>query len=223
MRSVSLTLDNDILSPRGGGAPPDYDYTHGLAVSVALASPPAWMPPVVRDHQLHLGAGQRIYTPRRDAPDPVPGERPYAAWLYVAGELVRLEPRRVRSLGVEVGITGPAALGEPVQNGAHRLLGTTPQAGWAHQLGTAPGILVRYRDAWRVDASLPHLGTLRLESGGFAALGNVRTSAGAEAAAQLGRVRGDGLHARVEARGEWVARDLFLDGNTFGGNSLGCV
>ncbi len=197
---VTVTLDNDILALRGRGAPADYDYTHGLTVSVQTDSLRRFM------------VGQRIYTPRRDAPEPVPGERPYAGWLFAGAHLARERPGAVRSLAVEIGITGPAALGEPVQNGVHRLLGSEPQQGWKHQTGLEPGILLRIQEARRIDR-----GPARLEPALSLSLGNVRTAASAGASAEVGR--GPGPYARIGGRGEWVARDLFLDGNTLRGRS----
>jgi hypothetical protein len=187
-----VTLDNDILALRGRGAPADYDYTHGLMVAVETGPARRFL------------AGQRIYTPRRDAPEPVPGERPYAGWLFAGAQIARGQ----RSLAVEIGFTGPAALGEPVQNGVHRLLGSERQEGWEHQTGFEPGILLRLQEARRFD-----WGPARIEPAVSVALGNVRTAASAGASAEVGR--GPGPYARAGGRHEWVARDIFLDGNTF--------
>ena len=184
---VTVTLDNDILALRGRGAPADYDYTHGLTVAVG-----------------RFLVGQRIYTPRLDGPEPVPGERPYAAWLFAGAQIARGD----RSLALEIGWTGPAALGEPVQNGVHRLAGSQRQEGWEHQTGFEPGILLRVQEARRWD-----WGPARIQPAVRVALGNVRTAAAAGAHVEVGR--GPGAYARVGARQEWVARDIFLDGNTF--------
>ncbi|HEY7767443.1 MAG TPA: lipid A-modifier LpxR family protein, partial [Longimicrobium sp.] len=158
--AFSMRLDNDILALRGRGAPPDYDYTHGLHIRAELGRNPgplAVLQACAADGdalpclRTRLHAGQEIYTPRRDAPTPLEGERPYAAWLYAGAEAVVDGPGRQRSLVVQMGVVGPAALGEPVQNGVHRLNGSQPQVGWAHQLGTEPGLLVRYRDERKVE------------------------------------------------------------------------
>jgi hypothetical protein len=226
--SFGLRLDNDILALRGRGAPPDYDYTHGLHVSADLSRNPR---PLARLRtcaaatdalpclRTRLHAGQEIYTPRRDAPMPLPGERPYAAWLYGGAEAVVDEPGRNRSLAMQVGIVGPAALGEPVQNGVHRLNGSEPQVGWAHQLATEPGLLVRYRDERVIEMDVGPLGPAQLRPGWTVVLGNVRTAAQAGASIRLGSLNGRGPFLLLGGSHEWVVRDLFLDGNTFRGNS----
>jgi hypothetical protein len=129
------------------------------------------------------------------------------------------EPGRQRSLLVQLGIVGPAALGEPVQNGVHRLNGSEPQVGWAHQLGTEPGLLVRYRDERVIEVDLGRLGPVQLRPGWTVVLGNVRTAAQAGASTRLGRLDGRGPFLLLGGSHEWVVRDLFLDGNTFRGNS----
>jgi hypothetical protein len=220
-RSATLRLDNDILALRGRGAPADYDYTQGLVLAVEMDSALRWragrLPacatggtePCLRTR---IEVGQRIYTPRRDAPTPVPGERPYAAWLYAGGGVARESGRGVRSLEVELGVTGPPAMGEPVQNGVHRLTGSERQEGWAHQVGFEPGILLRVQEGRRWGGGAARIaGSMRVE------LGNVRTSAALGASAVLGR--GTGPYACLGGRGEWVVRDIFLDGNTFRGRS----
>ncbi|MDP9349690.1 MAG: lipid A deacylase LpxR family protein [Gemmatimonadota bacterium] len=228
VHSVTLRLDNDILALRGRGAPPDYDYTHGLHLSAELSAAPgalSFLSACGTRSDAHpclhtrLRLGQEIYTPRRDASTPLPGERPYAAWLYGAAEVVGVGPGRQRSLAVELGVTGPPALGEPVQNGVHRLLGSEPQVGWAHQLRFEPGLLVRYTE-WRLfEFDLRRLGSGQLRPGWSISLGNVRTAAQAGASARLGPAPAAGPFLLLEVAREWVARDLFLDGNTFKGNS----
>ncbi len=186
----SLRLDNDILALRGRGAPPDFDYTHGLHAALELGP------------RLRVRAGQEIYTPRRDAPTPIPGERPYAAWLYAGAATAAGE----RSLSLDVGVVGPAALGEPVQNGAHRLLGSRRQEGWAHQLGNRPGFLLRYSDG-----RVLRRGAVRAGPRWSTSLGTVRVAA--EVGASVGIGSGRGPFAEAAAAQAWVAHDVFLDGS----------
>jgi lipid A 3-O-deacylase len=206
VEEVTVRFDNDILALRGTGPPPDHDYSHGLHVSLGFCS--------ADGARWAAGIGQRIYTPRIDGPEPVAGERPYAAWLFASAAREHLGPVRRRSVAVELGVTGPAALGEPVQNGFHRLMGSTRQEGWRNQLGFEPGISVRYDDVAR-----RRVDPVVLEYGWGATAGNVRTGAHLGAAAELARASGQGAFAASSVQQAWVARDLFLDGNTFGDDS----
>lgn len=227
VRAFTVRLDNDILALRGNGAPPDYDYTHGLELSMLLGEPGRlrrWLAPTppcatapaeqpcARNE---IGLGQKIFTPRRDAPDPVRGERPYAAWLYWYGRTTLVRPGRERSFAAAVGLTGRAALGEPVQNGVHRLLGSKRQEGWSHQLAQEPALVYRYTDAFPRQRTLSGVGVARLAPGWAVSVGNVRTSAEAGGNVELAGSTGRGMYGLAGVRGEWVLRDLFLDGNTF--------
>jgi lipid A 3-O-deacylase len=219
---VQVVIDNDLFGLRGAdAAPPDYEYTHGTAVSWDGSAGTRWE------------VGQRIYTPRHDAAEPVPGERPYAGWLYGAWERTSASGRTRARLRVEAGVTGPPSLAEPVQNGLHRLAGYRPQLGWEHQLGFEPGIVVSYGREHRLVA-VGRDGARRLDvlPSWAVRAGNVRTSADAGLRARLGLGAGNawtgagaagGWSGWIEAGGrqEAVLRDLFLDGNTFGGRDTG--
>src|SRR5215468_2389547 len=102
--AVRLELDNDFLAVHGAGPPADYDYTHGTTLGAAWPYAPSAIGRVLRAEarcdptRARVGAcvlsalsiAQQIYTPRHDSPQPVPGDRPYAAWLSAAGRIWRL-------------------------------------------------------------------------------------------------------------------------------------
>jgi lipid A 3-O-deacylase len=201
LRAVHLSLENDLFGVRGRGAPPDHDYTHGVRVAGEFAGP-------ADDRSVTLGLGQEIYTPREDAPEPVPGERPYAAWLYLEAGVASDRGHRRDDLSVRVGVVGPPALGEPVQNGVHRLTGSRPQLGWGHQLGTRPGAVLRWERTHRLRPA-PGARWLALLPGWSVAAGNVETGVGAGVRVRAGTGRGP--HALLGARAEYGLRDLFLD------------
>lgn len=225
---VEVAIDNDLLGLRGADdPPPDYEYTHGLSISwdVRRRVDPARVS--------RWEVGQRIYTPRRDAAEPVPGERPYAGWLYGAWERITTSARTRARLRIEAGITGPPSLAEPVQRAFHRIAGYQEQLGWEHQLGFEPGVIVSYGREHRL-AALGAEGRTRLEvlPSWEVRAGNVRTGAEAGVRARLGFRAGDawtgvgaarGVSGWVEAgaRREAVLRDLFIDGNTFAERSTG--
>jgi lipid A 3-O-deacylase len=218
---VQVAIDNDLLGLRGADdPPPDYEYTHGLSVSWdARRRDDA-------DRGARWEAGQRIYTPRRDAAEPIPGERPYAGWLYGAWERVEASRRTRWRLRIEAGVTGPPSLAEPVQSAFHRLAGYQKQLGWAHQLGFEPGVIVFYEREGRLSIGGAGATGLEVLPSWTVRAGNVRTGAEAAVRARLGFGAGDawtgagaarGVSGWVEAgaRQEAVLRDLFIDGNTF--------
>jgi len=129
-------------------------------------------------------------------------------------------------------------LGKQVQNGVHELINVANSDGWDNQLDNEPGLMLIGERRWRtapLDVMglkldvIPHLG---------GSIGNVMTFAGAGAMIRIGqeldvdfgppliRPSLSGL-AAVEkqaefawyvfagAQGRAVARDIFLDGNTF--------
>lgn len=78
---------------------------------------------------------QRLYNPADSSLDrPQPNDRPYAGWLAIGSAVVLREPSSQARFEVQLGVIGPGALGEPVQNGVHRLLGLDEARGWRSQL-----------------------------------------------------------------------------------------
>jgi lipid A 3-O-deacylase len=238
LRSLRVALDNDLIAARGAGAPPDHDYTHGSRVAIAWAGAPRWVLRSlggVRDCRSAasrrrgcaasaLAISQAIYTPRRDAPHPVPGERPYAGWLSVAASAHQVGPGLVRSATVEAGVTGRLSLAKEVQGGVHSLLGNTPQLGWSHQLGSRPGVVLRYDEARRFERPVRAgtIGAMRVRWAGAAGTVATAFSAGADVSIGRGRTSWDPqdpeverpprLYAVVGYRQDVILRDAFVEG-----------
>jgi lipid A 3-O-deacylase len=215
---VRLTLDNDLFGPHDPGREaPDRDYTAGTRISWTTAGTRWWAAPlgIAADSARRLRTtwemGQEIYTPLKDAPVPLPGERPYAGWLYAAVTAEEARPGLRRTATLQVGVTGPPSLAAPVQREIHKLGGFEAKQGWAHQLAFEPGIVLRYGES---HTSTTDVGGVALEAGPEweAALGNVLTGAHAGLRA---RAAWRGVYLTAAARAEWVGRSLFLDGNTF--------
>jgi lipid A 3-O-deacylase len=142
------------------------------------------------------------------------------------------------TMALELGVVGPSALGRQVQNGFHKIINVASNKGWDNQLKDEPGINLIGERKWRHRAlklsnfefdAIPHLG---------ATLGNVYTHANGGATVRFGQLLdtdygpplirpnasgfgalnpSDGvawyLFAGVDGRA--VARNTFLDGNTF--------
>ena len=186
-----------------------------------------------------LSLGQNIYTPQdTDRRIPDPRDRPYAGYLYGAASLSRSTERSQTLLEVQFGVVGPSAGGEFVQNNYHDLINVRRAFGWDRQLKDEPALTALLERRWRVP--LGTLGGVQAEVIPVAAvaLGNVQTYASAGGSFRVGqgleadwgpvRIRpalaGSGFfQPRQEfgwyvfggVEGRAVARDIFLDGNTF--------
>jgi lipid A 3-O-deacylase len=179
-----------------------------------------------------IAIGQRIYTPAEDSQPFTYGgwrrQRPYAGWLYanMTSRLVRRST--ARELGLTLGVTGPPSLADQVQTEAHeRMPGSTAiPVGWETQVRFEPGVILSARQRWLLFSGT--VGGVRLLDavvGAGASVGNVITSAEASADLRAGlnlshpwrraRRRGPAeIVATIGVRGQAVARNLFLDGNT---------
>ncbi len=238
--------------------PTDRWYTQGLELNylsapiagtgVAAFLPSSYLDPgSFRTQRFELVFGQSIFTPANltlNPPDP--RDRPYAGWLYAgAGLYQETDHRSLDHLQLLLGVVGPDALGEQVQNGFHSLIGGLVSqlyvAGWGYQLSNEPGVVLTYEHKWRWDKPL---------GGGFAldvipdvggTAGNVYTYAETGAIVRIGQnLNADYGPARIKpamsgttwfdpsqlqgpvgwyffvgAAGRAVARNIFLDGNTF--------
>ncbi|MEO1042607.1 MAG: lipid A deacylase LpxR family protein [Pseudomonadota bacterium] len=104
-----------------------------------------------RDRYLQLGVGQQIYTPQKQfVAEPLPNQHPYAGWLF--GEAIfvtdRGRSKPIDTVGVQIGVVGPWAGGEEVQDFAHRLVDESPFDGWDNQIGNQPGLQIHLQRRW---------------------------------------------------------------------------
>jgi lipid A 3-O-deacylase len=261
-RSIyTFQVENDVFNRF---SPTDRDYTNGVRLGwlspaitdmpaglAALTTVPTFLgePPsdsVIR--RFALSFGQNIYTPADTfATQPIYNDRPYAGWLYASFGLQYTykrhnEPVRLDTLQLDLGLIGPAAGGEFVQNNFHKLIGVAQTYGWANQLHNEPTINLTFERRWRTGRTVviedPKLEVDFIPRVG-AALGNVAIYADVGGTARIGknlrddfgptRARpalpgseafiGDGsfgwyLFAGID--GQVVGRNIFLDGNTDG-------
>jgi len=212
--------------------------TPGWAASLVRAIP--WFP---QDGRLRHGYafGQSMFTPSDiKIANPPLTERPYAGWLYGTFGVATEVDERLDLLALTVGMVGPAAMAEQSQKVVHEAIGSPEPQGWDTQLHNELGVVVQYQRSWR-GALKYDLTPLALDVtpsvGG--AVGNVFTYASAGVMLRLGQrlphdygppqiqpgLLGSGGFAPVGAFGWYlfggvagraVARNIFLDGNTFG-------
>jgi len=188
--------------------------------------------------------GQNLYTPqdieiRANQDD----DRPWAAFLYGSVGLVTLNDNHIDEFEMTLGVVGPEALGEQTQKFVHEHVTTsspTPK-GWSNQLDFEPGVVLSAGRRWPrfYQAKMAGL-KLLAEPNINMSIGNVYTYAGTGLSFALSpddgalrdkppRVRpampGSGYFETPESGFGWVlfagvdgravARDIFLDGNTF--------
>ena len=195
----------------------------------------------VRRYELIVG--QSLFTPKNLAlTGPNPTDRPYAGWLYVgAGLLQETDRRSLESLEFLAGVVGPSALGRQTQSAFHSVLGQHEPQGWRNQLDDEPGLLLSYERKWRFERALTS--TLAIDAipeisgsvGNVLTYGEIgvlfRIGHGLQADYGPARIRpalsgtawfdprylqdpfGWYLFAGAQLRA--VARNIFLDGNTF--------
>jgi hypothetical protein len=248
---MSVRADNDAFNFwRAVTERPDKEYTNGDEVIFELSSAPWWGGKFAKRRKPCTGLedatarclmtsfsiGQDMYTPRPGRePRVVPDwrdDRPYAALLYASGEARVLSARSLRTINLQLGVTGPPAFGETAQRTAHKLTGVYSRApvGWDTQIGFEPAIMLSVRNTARFAARtgsgsvvadfVPHIG---------ASLGNVLTEGEGGFRARLGLNLSNPwwtsewrTRRRVEmyllagGRAEAVAHNITLDGNTLG-------
>lgn len=194
---------------------------HGASCTSAAADQPCVV--------TRISLGQKIFTPENlFFYEPGVVDRPYAGWLYLMLGRRRLAQHRTTDVSVQVGVTGNPSLARQVQETLHGWLGRTEPQGWQYQIPFEVDFAATYRDTWhipvkRIGRSL----SFDVEPEGAATLGTERTSGEAGLFFRLAwkapvgstlrgsRSRHFHVVARMGSEGEWVLRDLFLDGATW--------
>lgn len=255
-QAFGLAVENDSRNVGGPGV--DQAYSNGIKLSYVYARDqvPKWAPmSLVESNYIKkelarskanfgVSLNHQIYTPNNtDSSAFIRNDRPYAAWLNVAFSLHLKTKDWSQTLETSLGVVGPAALGEPVQNNFHRLIGTSTANGWAHQLPNEPAVQINYQRRLQFfemrNRFGPYFDAIPMFGGG---LGNVFIGAHVGMLARLGinlpddfgpaRPSGGESDSFVSpnappddlkssyylfagARGNAIARNLFLDGSTF--------
>ncbi len=105
------------------------------------------------DGQTRVGFSltQQIYTPARtDLNVADPRDRPYAGLLLGNFALLSDTDSTRSLLVVSIGVAGPGAGGEELQNGFHDLIGQTENRGWGSQIPNTPAFEVLHERTWRL-------------------------------------------------------------------------
>jgi len=232
--TATIISENDAYFGTG-----DQHYTNGVYLS--LTTPPR---PRAQNlaYRYSFFLGQNMYTPEDlSAVIPDPNDRPYAGWLYAGVRVYRESAVVLDRADISLGIVGHSSGADAIQRWFHSLgmFGGVPPRGWAHQLGDEPVVQLNAQRTWRVTLTEGLLDGELLPEANLA-LGTVFTYAGLGASLRVGRnVRADWGAPRIQPalqgsdfvnrdaaggfawyifagiEGRAVARNIFLDGNTF--------
>ncbi|WP_027859207.1 lipid A deacylase LpxR family protein [Marinobacterium jannaschii] len=169
--TFNLYVENDLF------AETDQNYTSGVRMSWVspnvedyLTDPilPNWMQDVNKllplfdpeptskygdrvQRNMVIGFGQQIYTPEDiDRRTVDPNDRPYAGWLYGNVAYHSRTKDKLNSVELNLGIVGPAALGETTQDFIHDLRGFEKFNGWDNQLENELGVQLVYEHKNRI-------------------------------------------------------------------------
>jgi hypothetical protein len=166
---VTIQIENDAISIPGT----DRYYTAGQRLG--YVSPTGALPGFLANlgadvfgrgaQRLELDLQQQIYSPRdTQVYDPNPDDLPYSGDLALHGTIISDTPETRSLLGASIGVVGPAALGEPVQNGFHSLIGDTSNKGWRYQLQDEPTLDVSVGRIYRYDIASYDGGAVQVQA-----------------------------------------------------------
>jgi len=188
--------------------------------------------------KIELSLGQNMYTPADiSRSDLIVDDRPYAGWTYFAAAFHTRSSAWMDTIELQLGVVGPDSMADETQKAVHSLRDLQRPNGWDHQLENEPGLAAVYERKWRL-APLYSNGALAFDTVTHlgCSLGNVATYAntgfetrfgwnlpddfGASLIRPAGNTsfsvrQGQGGYFFVGVNGRAVARDIFLDGNTF--------
>lgn len=185
--------------------------------------------------RFNISLNQELHTPlNKFTPNPSKDDAPYGAALFASFSSINRTKNFVEQLGVDIGVIGPIALGRQTQNTIHKITSNRPSLGWDTQirneflLNLNYGIIYRWNFIEDFFDILPQ---------GQVFLGNGYTAISAGARMRIGygmrndfgiqkfkskisqSMVDDGLKIYILAgtNGSIVGRDIFIEGNTFGG------
>ncbi len=244
----TVNIENDAVSTLKGTS--DQYYTSGLRLGwtsgqdvvgpVAALGRSLWGDGTTR---LSVEISQSLFTPRdTQAVNPPLNDRPYAGVLLLTTGIVHDSEDMRDVVDVSLGVIGPDAEGEQVQNGFHNIIGDTPNRGWHYQLPDQPAFEILGQRTWRVPvAQFAGFETDVLPSGTLA-IGDIRDYAQAGGVVRFGQglasdygvariepgisgsdaytnVRPFAWYAFAGADAQAVGYDVTLDGSTFRNDS----
>lgn len=238
--AVRVSTDNDaFLFWRPPWERTDHEYTGGARGTLEYPGRAGLLPlgrlraacdgaPACRSHSYSLG--QEIYTGEPPstpgvAPAKHPSHRTNAAWLYVEGAEHDSIGPHVTDFSLRVGVVGPPALGEPMQQLFHVIGPKYPlPVDWHTQLPFEPGFVatVRHSRTIATIGDAASAGAALAVRGGLS-VGTILTGVTAGVSGVGVVMLARGIHYKIWPRVvvgasadlHGVVRDEFLDGTFF--------
>jgi hypothetical protein len=244
----TIQAENDAVSTLKGTS--DRYYTSGLRIgwtsgadavdAAAALGRGIWGDGTTR---VSLELTQSLFTPNDTQIDPPnPLDRPYAGVLLATGGLVHDTAGTRDLLSLSLGVVGPAALGEEVQNGFHNIIGDTPNRGWHYQVQDQVAVNILAQRTWRLPLAdfggietdvLPSVtgalgdvrdyvqggGVVRIGQGLNSDFGTARIAPGLNGADAFTQTAPIVWYAFGGVDGQAVGYDVTLDGSTFRRNT----
>jgi len=197
------------------------------------------------DKYFTLALSNQIFTPTdTEETDLIVDDRPYAGWTYLEFGIHKSSKNNLRSLNLKVGAIGKISMSQEIQNGFHEIIGNSDVKGWGNQLNNELGVNLKYTHKLLYDLDTKGNFESSIIPFVSAELGNVaiNTTVGANArfgwniprdfgvsSIDIGADPGIPIYGEYENNkktlwsfsinlniaGSVVARDIFLDGNTF--------
>jgi lipid A 3-O-deacylase len=189
------TLEDENASISAAGLTDRY-YVNGLRLG--WTSPTSQVPGFLAtlgdtlwgdgQQRIAFSVSQQIYTPANtQLTIPDPRDRPYAGLLLGNFSLISDTDTSRSVLMVSLGLTGPGAGAEELQNSVHALIGQATVKGWSSQIANTPAVEVLSGRTWRLPIAQP--GSLEIDAlpSLTAAVGDVRDYVQAGVTFRLGQ------------------------------------
>jgi hypothetical protein len=245
---ITIQVENDAVSTLKGTS--DQYYTSGIRVGWTSGAD-AIAPVAQFGHDIWGGGTTRVsiditqslFTPRDTQLDPPnPLDRPYAGELLANFGLIHDSAITRDLVALSLGVVGPSALGEEVQNGFHSIIGDTSNRGWHYQVGDQPAVNLLVQRTYRLPVAqfgpietdiLPSVtaagGDVRdyVQAGGEARIGQglgsdfgtSRIEPGLNGSDAYTNTRPIAWYAFAGVDGQAVGYDVSLDGSAFRNNT----
>lgn len=223
--SFSTTLQNDLGYS-------DHNYTHGTRF-MYVDDESEIIDGLFdgKNSGMVYSLAQYMYTPTDlTNSELILDDRPYAGWLYLGTAIFWNDEVWMDYVELDVGVIGPSSFAEDTQCGIHKITESTLPQGWDNQLNDELGINLTYQKKfrWRRDGFID----IDVIPNAGGAVGNVLTYADIGGLLRVGYNNPDdfgalkmepstrslnqfGVYSYLGAESRYIARSIFLDGNTF--------